>query len=443
MIARRRPAPPLRRLDSRVSRRGLLSAGVLAGVLAASGVPLQARTRGGVLRIGLDQPLPEGAGWDRAPAVLAQGAVYDTLTEIGPTGELTGGLARSWETEPGARLWHLVLRRDVRFHDGRPLSSADVLASLARHRRGPAAWILSRIERIEPQGPHALLIGLDEGDPDLPLLLADPALVIGPEGRFDGTGTGLYRVAAAQRPDRLRLDRVEAHWKDGRAGWFDAVEAVHLPEPRDRLAALLGGELEVVDPLPPLLLGRARKAGLPAVAVQGNRQLHARLPRRARGLSGLLPGAVDREALAEEWGGLPAADHPLGPLHPALSSLPPPPHDPEAAAALGEVVPRFTLWDGGPTEEAAFRKALSGPWAPIRRHPVLLSALTAARASEGAERLAHYVAAQAVCAQARIVIVAAHVPAVTLHAPTLAHDAAVSPLGPLDGGRLPERWWFA
>ncbi|HVG49850.1 MAG TPA: ABC transporter substrate-binding protein, partial [Rubellimicrobium sp.] len=184
MSLRRRPAPPLRRLDSRVSRRGLLGAGVLAGVLAASGVPLQARTRGGVLRLGLARPLPLRGDWTRAPAVLAQGAVYDTLTEIGPTGDLSGELAQSWEAAPGARVWHLALRRDAVFHDGRPLTAPDVLASLARHRAGPAAWILDRVERIEPQGPQAALLTLHEGDPDLPFLLADPRLIIGPEGRL-------------------------------------------------------------------------------------------------------------------------------------------------------------------------------------------------------------------------------------------------------------------
>jgi hypothetical protein len=51
--------------------------------------------------------------------------------------------------------------------------------------------------------------------------------------------------------------------------------------------------------------------------------------------------------------------------------------------------------------------------------------------------------AQAIFAQTAQVVVAAHIPALTLHAPSLDHDGAVSPLAPLDGGRLPERWWFA
>ena len=45
-------------------------------------------------------------------------------------------------------------------------------------------------------------------------------------------------------------------------------------------------------------------------------------------------------------------------------------------------------------------------------------------------------------AKAAPLAVLAHIPAVTLHRPTLAHGP-VSALAPLDGARLPERWWFA
>lgn len=437
----RRPAPPLRRLDSRMSRRGLLGAGVLAGVLAASGVPLQARTRGGLLRLRLAKSLPQGHGWNAGPAVLAQGAVYETLAEIGPTGELVGELALSWETEPGARRWYLGLRPDAVFHDGTPLRAADVLASLDRHRRGPAAWALARVERIEAQGPRALLLTLHEGDPDLPFLLADPGLIVGPEGRFDGTGSGLYRVAERQPPGRLRLDRVAGHWKDGRAGWFDAVEAVALPDPEERLEALLAGEADAIDPLPPTLAQVALEAGLAVTAVRGNRQLQARLP-PGDDRAALLPRALDREAIAQAWGGAPAADHPLGPLHPGLSALRPPAFDPEAAARLGPLPP-FVPWEGRSTEAATFEKALSGPWAPLRDEPALRRHLAAARATEGTERASHLAAAQARCAEVAPVAVVAHVPAVTVHSKALLHGPAVSATAPLDGARLAERWWFA
>lgn len=398
---------PLRRLDGRVSRRGLLGAGVLAGVLAASGVPLQARSRGGVLRLGLAR----GVGDLSHPALAL--AVHDTLFEIGPTGELEGGLVGAWESD--GRAWVLALRPDAPFHDGTPLRAADVAASLARHRGGPTGWALDNVERIEALGDDALRLTLREADPDLPLLLAEPGLTV---GRHDGVGTGLYRVAEVE-DGRLRLLRVAAHRKDGRGGWFDAVEAVALPDPEARLAALLGGEVDVVDPLPPDLATIALEEGFPAVTVQGNRQLHAWAP------DGTPARDVDREGIAALWGGAPAADHPLGPLHPSLADLPAP-----AGAAVEGL--RLTAWEGRPTESATFARALAGPWAGIAGEETLQALLRERRFGE----------AQARVAALAPVTVAAHIPAVTLHAPTLAHGK-ISPLEPLDGGRIAERWWAA
>jgi peptide/nickel transport system substrate-binding protein len=435
---------PLRRLDGRVSRRGLLGAGVLAGVLAASGVPLRARSRGGVLRLGLASPLPVGEDWDKAPLALAPGAVYETLAAVGPTGELGGELAQSWEAAPGARVWQLALRPEARFHDGRPVRSEDVVASLEHHRRGRSAWALARVERIEPQGALGVALTLAEGDPDFPFLLAEPGLIIGPNGRFDGTGSGLYRLAPQQPEGRLRLERVSSHWKDGRAGWFDAVEASFIEGPSGRLEALLADEVDALGPLPPGMVEHAREAGFAVTAVQGNRQLHVSLPRRAeREIGDLLPRMVDRAAMAAARNGRAAADQPLGLRHPALAAIEPPAFDPVLAQRLEGVEVRTRAWEGCPTEEATFRKALAGPWAPIRRHPALVRELEAARRTAGEERLAHYAAAQAICAETAIVVVAAHVPAVTLHGRSLAHDDAVSPYAPFDGGRIAERWWFA
>jgi hypothetical protein len=238
-----------------------LGAGVLAGVLAASGVALQARARGGVLRLGLARGVP-GGDWSRAHPALAL-AVHDTLFEIGPTGELEGGLVGAWESDGAARAWVLALRPDAPFHDGTPLGAADVAASLARHRSGRAAWALGNIEGIEALGAGALRLALREADPDLPLLLAEPGLTVGPEGRLDGVGTGLYRLAEREE-GRLRLERVGAHRKDGRAGWFDAVEAVVLPDPSHRLAALIGARWTRWTPCPPTWpRSRARKGSGP------------------------------------------------------------------------------------------------------------------------------------------------------------------------------------
>jgi len=301
---------------------------------------------------------------------------------------------------------------------------------------------MARIEEMRADGPMGLVLRLREGDPDLPFHLADPRLVVGPGGRLEGVGTGLYRLARDQAPGRLRLDRVAAHWKDGRAGWFDAVEARWLPDPRARLDAGLAGEVDAIDPLPPMLLAEARAAGLMVAEAAGPRQLHVRWPEGADpALAALLPRAVDRLPLALGWGGAPAADHPLGPAHTAFAAdIAAPAFDPEVAAWLGrraglDLARDLVLapWQGRATEDATFAAAVAGPWRVAA--PALAALL-----GTGAKGTDLWREAQRVAAGAGVVVVA-HLPQRTPHAARLGHDA-VSGLGPLDAGRLAERWWL-
>lgn len=264
MAPLRRPPPPLRRLgirapaqpDSRLSRRGLLTAGVLAGVLAATGVPVEARQRGGVLRLALAGGVPDGADWSQAHPVLLL-AAHETLTEIAPDGALRGALAEGWEAAPGAAVWHLSFVPGAVFPDGTPLRPRDVGASLRR----PGSPLAADLADLAEAGPRGLRLVLRQGDPDLPFRLADPALAVGRGGRLDGQGTGPYRSAGRDERGLLRLLRAPTHRLDGRAGWFEAIEARHLSEPDERFAALREGLADLAEALPPRLLTEARAAG--------------------------------------------------------------------------------------------------------------------------------------------------------------------------------------
>jgi len=264
----RRPRPVT---NPRLTRRGLITSGVLAGVLAATGVPVIAQSRGGTLRLALPTPFD---GWPLGPhdltaRVAGVGAVFDTLTEISAAGELHGELAASWEAADQGRLWTFTLR-PTRFHDGNPVTSQDVAESLLRHRdpASPAAWLLARIADIVTPAPDRVTLRLAHPDADLPLLLADPHLVIAPQGRIEGgIGTGLYRLA-----DDRTLIRLPHHWKDGRAGWFDRITLLSAGSDADRLALLAGGDADaapfaqVPANLPPDL-AVTRVAATPSLAL--------------------------------------------------------------------------------------------------------------------------------------------------------------------------------
>ncbi|MEM0949245.1 MAG: ABC transporter substrate-binding protein [Pseudomonadota bacterium] len=225
---------------SRISRRSLIGSGAVASALAVAGLPSgAAERRGGTLRI--------AAPLDLFDRLVAPGAVFDTLAELDEGGALRGVLAEAWETQDAGRDWTIRLRQDAVFHDGRPVTAADVVASLMPHMResGP----LRHVRRLRASDWN-VQIGLNSPDTQLPLRLTDPALVIRPEAPPRETvGSGFYRVLDTE-PGRVKLVRVDNHGRKARGGYFDRVELLAMDDPADRLAALEAGRVDLAFDLP-------------------------------------------------------------------------------------------------------------------------------------------------------------------------------------------------
>jgi len=139
----------------------------------------------------------------------------------------------------------------VLFHDGAPFTSADVVASAAGFTGGV----------VQARGPHQVVFRLDTPDPSLPMRLADPSYYIAAAHAMgQGIGTGLYRVTHFAPGQQLLTERVDAHYKDGSAGWFDEVELVSIPAQDVRAQALGTYMIDAAD-----LTDAAVVAGLPDV----------------------------------------------------------------------------------------------------------------------------------------------------------------------------------
>lgn len=237
-----------------IDRRALFASGAAAALLAATGVCANViPQRGGRLRAAL-------SGADRLDRfdsrqdhglfmqVAMVGAVFDTLTEIAADGTLHAELATSWQGTSDARNWVLELRDDVVFHNGVPFGAADVEASLALH----SATLLNDVTSVTILGPHRLQVELAVGDPDFPYRLSDPQLVVYPaqnmvEAMYNGIGTGLYSTHRFQPGRQFIGHRVERHYKDDRAGWFEELELVALSADAVRAEALRENYVDVAD----------------------------------------------------------------------------------------------------------------------------------------------------------------------------------------------------
>lgn len=269
---------------TRIDRRALFASGAAAALLAASGVSLEAAPRaGGTLRLAVPR--------DDSLEHVARGAVFDTLTEIGPDGSLRGELVSSWQMSEDARRWQFELRTDVLFHDGSPLEASDVEA------------VLRDFGRVEITREAFLQLELDEADASLPFRLADNRFVITRNGQGvtpleTANGTGCYRVERAQDARHFLGRKVSEHYKAGQSGWVDSFEVIVIPDATVRAEALRDGFVDVAAlPAPENLRDRAKFRYHPSaddLALALTAQVG--LPRQIGSQS-----ALDDGRIAERW----------------------------------------------------------------------------------------------------------------------------------------------
>ena len=247
---------------SQLSRRGLLKSGAAAGIIAATGLPAKAAAKpGGTLRLGLSGANTSDS-WDGRTHSdhfmihMGHGTVFDCLTEISASGELIGELAESWEASADAKTWTFNLRKGVKFHNGKSFGADDVIESLNMHTaegaKSAAKPIVAAISEMKKLGEHQVQFVLEAGNADFPFLMSDYHILMFPAGMVEqaiakGIGTGLYRVVSFDPGVRCVLTRVDSHYKDGRAGWFDDIEAIAINDSSARMNALMTGQVDAVS----------------------------------------------------------------------------------------------------------------------------------------------------------------------------------------------------
>jgi peptide/nickel transport system substrate-binding protein len=189
-------------------------------------------------------------------------------------------LAARWEN-PDPRNWIFHLRSDAKFHDGRPVTAADVVftyktildpALNARFRS-----LYTPIDDIVAEGDHVVRIRLKE--PYAPLLsyldlgiVPKHAVEGGRDLNANPLGSGPFKFVRWDRGSKIVLEANAAHHggKPSRAG----IEVIVVPDNTARAQALEAGSLDYAQsPLSPrdiLRLARDQRfthAKLPGIGV--------------------------------------------------------------------------------------------------------------------------------------------------------------------------------
>ena len=120
------------------------------------------------------------------------------LTEVNNDGQLVGELAESYESDDGQK-WIFNLRQGVEFHNGKTMTSEDVVASFNHHMgedsTSAAKGLLTAVESLKADGKHRVIFDLKSPNADFPFIVSDYHISIRPAGDMaSGVGTGGYIV---------------------------------------------------------------------------------------------------------------------------------------------------------------------------------------------------------------------------------------------------------
>lgn len=203
--------------------------------------------------------------------------IFEGLSGFDGQYHLVPAVAQSWQT-PDSRTYVLELRAGGRFSDGSPVTAADVVASLERHRAegwvfsdflGAIEWVRAEGDRrvvIRTRAPYPLLLS------KLPwgMILPRAALAKRP---VPAIGTGPYRLESWE-PRRGFVLRRNEHYR-GRTPPFEVARFVVEPDDRQRLALLRSERVDGVDQVPLQELATLRgDPSLRVYAGPGNRVLY-------------------------------------------------------------------------------------------------------------------------------------------------------------------------
>ena len=150
------PAP--RNLPATLAAWAVAACGAVSVAQAAEPV------RGGTLAMAIHvgEPATYDCHATNSPAVMWRVAPhYSTLLKVSAERfpEVVGDLAKSWTVTPDNLSYRFTLQPGIKFHDGSPLTSADVKASFDRMRNPPPGVVSLR------QGMLAEVSAIDTPDP--------------------------------------------------------------------------------------------------------------------------------------------------------------------------------------------------------------------------------------------------------------------------------------
>ncbi len=234
-------------------------------VALAAGVihPAVAQQRGGVLNAIVNpEPPTLMLGLNQLSGVqMIGGKIYQSLLTYGQDLNPRPGLAKSWTVSSDGLTYTFKLQNGVKWHDGKPFTSADVVFTVAKflpevHSR--ARNNFSRVASVDAPDDSTVVIKLKEPfGPFLGSFEISSAPMI-PKHIYEGTdyktnpanqtpiGTGPFKLAEWKKGAYIHLKRNDDYWKPG-LPYLDDIYYHVIPDSASRAVALESGKVDLAS----------------------------------------------------------------------------------------------------------------------------------------------------------------------------------------------------
>ncbi len=201
--------------------------------------------------------------------------IYDTLFASDESNAVKPQMVDKYEVSPDKTVWTFTLRDGLEWHDGKPVTSEDCIASVQRWgKRDPMGQKLmdfvKEFKAVDPKTfqmvlkePYGLVLdSLGKPSSNVPFMMPKAVAETDAFKQIDsqiGSGPFIY-VNAESKPGEKHVYIKNPKYKprsepaSGLAGGkvvkVDRVEIIEMPDPQQQVNALINGEIDLIEQPP-------------------------------------------------------------------------------------------------------------------------------------------------------------------------------------------------
>ncbi len=183
-------------------------------------------------------------------------ALHDALVKPMPAGTYTPSLAESFTPSKDGLTYEFVIRKGARFHNGDPVTAADVKFTFDRYKGSGAKILKERVRELQVVDPGRVRFHLKEPWPDFMAFYGTTATgagwivpkayveKVGDDGfKKAPIGAGPYKFVSFNPGIELVMEAFDGYWR--KVPHVKRLVLRSLPEETTRAAALKKGEVDI------------------------------------------------------------------------------------------------------------------------------------------------------------------------------------------------------